>query len=296
MSYRAHERLVAPARATARLWQLGLGICIAMVVMFGLSRAVFAFVHSVAGEDAFWTFQADLDRAITPGAMLALLCLMGAMGIATLVAAQIVHRRGFGDLIGGLRPMVRQALRVLTGLAILYVAAFALPPWPKIPDVTPGLPPGLWMMLLPATLTALLIQVSSEELLFRGYLQSQLAARFAHPLVWLTVPSALFAVGHHAPDMFGENAIWITLWAFFFGLVTADLTARSGTLGPAIALHLANNFMAIAVLSLPGEMSGLALYQLPFGTNDTEALRQLLPMDLMMLALSWLTARIMLRV
>ncbi|HBS98322.1 MAG TPA: CPBP family intramembrane metalloprotease, partial [Citreicella sp.] len=106
-----------------------------------------------------------------------------------------------------------------------------LPPWPLSADLQPGLPPVTWLALLPLTLLALLVQTGSEEILFRGYLQSQLAARLPWPAVWLVLPSALFALGHHAPAIYGANAGLVTLWAFVFGLAMADLTARSGTLG-----------------------------------------------------------------
>jgi DNA-directed RNA polymerase subunit RPC12/RpoP len=39
-----------------------------------------------------------------------------------------------------------------------------------------------------------LIQTGAEEVLFRGYLQQQLAARFASPIAWMVLPSAIFAL------------------------------------------------------------------------------------------------------
>ena len=142
----------------------------------------------------------------------------------------------------------------------------------------------------------LLIQTGSEELLFRGYLQSQLAARLPHPAAWLILPSALFALGHYAPGVYGGNALLVALWAFAFGLAAADLTARSGTIGPALALHFANNLLAIAVVSPQGQMSGLALWQLPFDATDEAAMLGVLPLDLLGILVGWLATRLALRV
>jgi membrane protease YdiL (CAAX protease family) len=170
-----------------------------------------------------------------------------------------------------------------------------LPPWDLLQQTRPGLPPGTWMLFLPTTLVVLLIQTGAEEIYFRGYFQSQLAARFRHPAIWLGVPSVAFGLGHYMPGVYGDNALAIALWSVGFGLAAADLTARAGNLGPAVALHFVNNLSAVAVISMSGDMSGLALRLLPFGPEDTQAIAALLPVDLAMILLSWLAARVALR-
>ena len=93
----------------------------------------------------------------------------------------------------------------------------------------------------------------------------------------------------------GDAAWLVVIWAMLFGLAAADLTARSGTLGPAIALHLVNNFSAIALVAPAGYFDGLALATYPFGPNDTAQLLKWMPMDLMILLCSYLAARLALR-
>ncbi|MBV2359195.1 CPBP family intramembrane metalloprotease [Thalassococcus sp. CAU 1522] len=296
MNYAAFARLVAPARPSAQLWRLVLGVILTGAVTIGLSQSVLAIARVALDENAFWLFLAEVETARTPMGLLILLTSLGGMGLGAVLAARLLHRRGLVSLIGPVPLALRQALRVLGALALLYGAVALLPPWPLWSDTVPGVPPGLWLALLPVTLLALLIQTGSEELLFRGYLQSQLAARFRHPAIWIGVPSVLFAIGHYAPLLYGGNAVVVMLWALVFGVIAADLTARAGTLGPAIALHLVNNFIAIAVTSLQGEMSGLALRQLPFGAGDEAAVAMILPADLILLILGWLAARIALRV
>ena len=75
----------------------------------------------------------------------------------------------------------------------------------------------------------------------------------------------------------------------------ADLTARSGTLGPAIALHFINNVSAVLIVSLPDGLAGLALYVAPFSLDNTELLRAWLPVDFMLMLVFWLAARLAIR-
>lgn len=294
--YHPHSNLVDPARAHPELWRLGLGIGLIWVIAYALGQTLLLLVQALLSDDAYLDFLSGLSSGESPGTMLFILFSLGALAIGTGCAAELIHRRSALQLLGPIRTAIRQFTRVIAALALLHVAVMILPPWGALPSPEPGLALGIWLTLLPISLTALMIQVASEEVLFRGYLQQQIAARWRHPALWLAVPSALFALGHYAPDAFGENAVVVTLWAFLFGLAMGDLTARSGTLGPAIAVHFANNILALLVVSLQGDLSGLALYVLPFGPEDTEALTSLMPLDFAMIGLSWLAARLALRV
>ena len=111
----------------------------------------------------------------------------------------------------------------------------------------------------------------------------------------MLIPSALFAFGHHSPETAGENAWIVTLWAGVFGLLMADLTARAGSLGPAMAIHFINNLSALVLVSLPDQMSGLSLYHMPFGMNDAAAMAPWLPVDFAFMIVMWLAARLALR-
>ncbi len=132
--------------------------------------------------------------------------------------------------------------------------------------------------------------------MFRGYLQQQLAARFRSPLAWMLVPSILFGALHYSPEAYGDNAWIIVAWSVMFGLLAADLTARTGNLGAAIGFHFANNFSAILLVGLAGQMDGLALWTLAADPTDGAAMLPLLIIDAAWLWVSWLLARLMLRV
>lgn len=294
LNYAAHERFVAPALPSAALWRLLLGFGLAALGYVALNQMFFQVVYSFAGATSTALYD-DLLKGQTPQAMYLLLFSFVFMTMAVGVTVQIVHRRSALGLLGDLRPAIRQFGAVSAAVLLLALVVLILPPWDMGGEFVANVPLDRWLMLLPLSLIAVLVQVSAEEIVFRGYVQQQLAARFRSPLVWMVLPSVLFALGHYLPDMAGENALMIAVWAGVFGIMMADLTARAGTLGPAIAVHLWNNVSAILIVSLPDDLSGLALYLAPFGMENAAAMRAWLPVDFAMMFVSWLAARLALR-
>ncbi|PVA10153.1 CPBP family intramembrane metalloprotease [Pelagivirga sediminicola] len=295
MRYRAHQNLTVAALPSAALWRLLLG-CVLTTAVFLVLSFFYSQLCDIALPDAAWGRDGKgLAEATTPWGALANLFLFGLLITALALVLPLLHRRRLRGLLGPAALAVGQAGRAGAYILGIYVLVSLLPV-PEGLDILPQVPVQTWLMFLPATLLGLLIQVSAEEIVFRGYIQSQLAARFSHPAVWMVLPSILFGLLHYQPGVMGETAWLIVAWAVLFGLAAADLTARSGTLGPAIALHLINNFSAIALIAPHGNFDGLALFTFPFGPDDTALLMQWMPVDLMVLLCSWLAARLALRV
>lgn len=294
-NYPAHRQLVAPLRETAQLWRLVAGGLMAFAVYLLCTQVLYRALFNL------WAARGDIDpvyalvSGTTPGAMYALLFGFGFMSLGVILARRLVHHRQWDTLTGPLGQALRQFWRVFCMLLLLNAALIALPPWDWGAPFVPNLDPGRWLVLLPLSLLAVLVQAGSEELVFRGYLQQQLAARFDSPVVWMLLPSVMFGLGHYLPEANGSNAGLIALWAVAFGILMADLTARAGTLGPAIAVHLVNNASAMLIVSLPDELSGLSLYLSPFSAENEAALREWLPVDFAMMFVSWLAARLAIR-
>lgn len=286
LTYTAHEILVGPARARAELWRLPAGIILILSLAFFMGGAVGEALGSVVPADG---------TAESPATMLVLLFGFGLLTLATFITVRLMHRRGLLSLLGPSRAVLRDFWATAKGLALLLAALWLLPPYDLGAPLEPNLEPGLWLVLLPLSLSAVLVQTSAEEIVFRGYIQQQLAARFASPLVWILVPSALFAVGHYLPAEAGDNAVYIALWAGVFGILMADLTARAGNLGPAIAVHFANNVSSLLIVSLPDGLSGLSLYTIDIDIASRDALVTALPIDFASMVLMWLVARIAIR-
>ncbi|WP_333685154.1 CPBP family intramembrane glutamic endopeptidase [Pontibaca methylaminivorans] len=290
--YGAHDRLTAPLRPRAQIWRFLLGLGLIGAVTFALNRGLLMLL--LALDEPFWS--AALIGG--PGnAPLPLLVMLGSFGFVTIgvwIALRLVHGYRPPGILGPLPPALRQFRAVIMAMLLLGVAIAVLPPY-QTQDLAQNLPPGRWLALLPFSLLVVLVQASAEEILFRGYMQQVLAARFASPLIWMAVPTVLFALGHYQPAAAGGNAWPIVLWAGIFGLLMADLTARAGTLGPAIAVHFVNNATALLLVSLPDSMNGLALYVVPYGMADAEFLREGLVGDFAVVVLTWLAARVAIR-
>tara|TARA_R110002012_G_scaffold93833_5_gene227599 strand:- start:57 stop:947 length:891 start_codon:yes stop_codon:yes gene_type:complete len=292
--YDAHKAFFAPAVASAAIWKLIVGFLVASAVYLLLNNLFFSTLFNILGPE-YGSFYEDLLTGKTPMAMFLLLGSFGLMIVGIAVVTRLIHRRPVSGLIGPVNLAVPQFIAVVRILVIIGAVTFLLPPWNFGTPFVSNMPLGQWVVLLPFSLVFVLVQVSAEEIVFRGYVQQQLAARFKSPLIWMVLPSSLFALGHYLPDQAGENAIVIALWAGVFGMLMADLTARAGSLGPAIAVHFCNNVTAILIASMPDDLSGLALYLVPFSMEDTEALRAWLPVDFGIMFVSWLAARLAIR-
>jgi membrane protease YdiL (CAAX protease family) len=291
-AYRPHQGLVAPARLHPELWRLPVGLGLVAAVTIGLSSLINSAVKDIA--PAFFRAEMANPSSIgnTPGSMLILMGSFVVVTLGVMAAARIMQKRTLRSIIGPMPLMIVQFWRVSRYLALLGAALFVLLLFGLDEPPVQNMPFGTWLALLPLSMSVVLIQTSSEEILFRGYIQQTLAARFSNPLIWMVLPSALFALGHYAPAEAGENAVLIAVWAGVFGVLTADLTARSGTLGPAIAMHLFNNFTALLLMAMPETLNGLALYLSPFSMSDPAQLRPWLMVDFAMMGVSWLAARL----
>lgn len=289
--YAAHEALVAPGRSKPQLWRLLLGLGLIAAVSYLMNTIVFSILLALMPD----SWLAGLVLGATPSAMLLLLLTFGFLTLGTDLAARVLQGRTLLDLLGVPGLMARQFLQVSKGLFLLAAVLLILPPYDFGAPLGPNLTLWLWLSLLPLSLLAVLIQVSAEEVVFRGYMQQALAARFKSPLIWLLVPSALFGLSHYMPAEAGDNAWLICLWAGGFGLLMADLTARAGTLGPAIAVHFFNNIIALLIFASPTSLYGLALYLLPYEMSDTQQLRPWLWVDCAMMLACWLVARLAIR-
>jgi membrane protease YdiL (CAAX protease family) len=98
-------------------------------------------------------------------------------------------------------------------------------------------------------LVAAVVPAFCEEIAFRGVIQTGLRNTFGpkYAVIWT---GFLFALLHMNPWNFPG------LWAF--GCLLGYLTERSGSIRPAILIHLANNTLALAVFALQSPEDWLA--------------------------------------
>jgi len=286
------ESFVAPARARAATWRLALGAILAAVIyLAGSFGAMLALWAATAPGTDFLVWSAQVAQPTTPEAtFLVLFASFPFMALGVFVAARLLHARTPATLFGR-APVVLRHFAV--GVAVMFgLTAITLLPVLLVGfDGIPNLDPARWAMLLPLTILGVLVQTGAEELAFRGYLQQQLAARFRSPMAWLILPSALFAVVHWNPAAMGGNVYLPLAVAFLFGLIAADLTAKTGSIGAAWGIHFANNFNGLALVATDGTITGLALYRTPYSAADPDLLGWSIVPSFLLLAAAWYLTR-----
>lgn len=296
-AYLPHQRLVTSARETADLPRLVIGY---IAIEFVFSSALQIIDSALLSLPK--SFSEGFYQGNTTAGLLAQLLSFGLLAAAVFLVGKVLNQRAPSQIIGPKPELLRGLKLSLIACLVVFAGIELLPPyWSLDGAVNTGF--GRWLLLLPLTLIALTVQTASEEIFYRGYIQQQVAARFASPLVWLIVPNLLFALAHWNNGTGFNDATAYVIWAFFFGLAASDLTARTGTLGPAIGFHLANNIYAFVFFAEQGSGdSGLSLYLfpaaldlLPPSASEGPILSLTLATEMLSLLLMWLAVRVVLR-
>ncbi|WP_138468396.1 CPBP family intramembrane glutamic endopeptidase [Poseidonocella sp. HB161398] len=278
------DRYVAPARPRSGLWRTILGIVLILALGLALQAGAIALGLGLHRGDRAETL-AMLSSGATPASVLVLLASFLPFVVAVVLVTWLLMRRGPGTLWGP--DWVPDFLRAVLVLGLATAALLWFGPAGSGPAPVRQVPLGLWLALLPLALLLVAGQTLAEELMFRGFLLQQLAARFPRwPVIWFWLPPVVFGAAHWAPGM-GFMSPLAMGYALAFGLVAADLTRRSGNIGTAWGLHFVNNCTAILVFSSQEQLSGLALWHL---ANPVETLFErpwLALLDLLPLALAW---------
>lgn len=281
----------APARGRAELWRI-LAVFALLILLGDVAQALVSQVIEGLMGPLFGPLALlNLSMGLTPfGVVGNLLMALPVMGVFVLAVALVTGRgplsllgatwRLRGDFLAGFLPLCALGLVLLPLLA-------------QDPAVSAG--KGLAEVLpwLPLALPGLVGMALANEVIYRGFLQQQLAARWQPSWVWMGLPAALFALSQGAPNATGELAPLSLFWALAYGMAAADLTARTGSLGAAIGLQSALLAQSLFLVGLKGPMNGLALY-----TLDARGLALLpwLASDFLTLLVGWVSARLWLRV
>lgn len=293
--YRAHAAFIRPAWPVRDIWRV-ITMIVLVELIFVLSPVGLVLLLPDAARDAYVAGTGAL------GTLLQFFS-FGVAGLGLVGLLPILHGRGFWSLVGGRRAAWAKLTQVFWAVGLVLLLIELVPPAALVDDTVVMRDLGAWVLLLPVGLLALLVQVGTEELFFRGYLQQQLACLSRSRWAWMVFPSVLFGGLHYWNGNGPADGVIWAVWAGLLGLACADLTARTGNLGAAIGLHLANNAFALllyAVADWPA--SGLALFVYPYEDpaaldyslatlRDPSVIVQALTLALWV-AVMWLAARI----
>jgi len=225
-----------PAPTGARLWLL---VAAPLLVQFGFVGLGAAVLNALSATPAGKTTLTNLPQAIL------LVVAYIVFGVAIwLVAGQFGNPR---EILALRRtPLIQGLGLAIGGLIIGVAAAAALEPIfhgsasqgitvGNIDTLTAGVAFGL------SALTIVVGAAVTEELYFRGLLYGRLDARFG--VASAIVGSAgIFGLAHFAPNTFPA--------LFALGIVLGLVRMRSSSVWPGMAIHGANNVIAVAGLLL----------------------------------------------
>ncbi len=258
----AFRAYFAPAQDRSQIWRTVLGLVLVFTIFFlttvllGIGTAFLGeFIEPGLGTSLMY----EVEEGRTIFATFAMLALIATMIPALWLVLRFLHKRPLRSLLG---PTGTINWRLWRGAAaiILILAAIDATTTVLTTELLQQMPLIKWLTWLAPALCLLFLQTTAEEMVFRGYLQQQLAARFKSRWAWWVLPSVLFGLAHFNPILFGGNAWIIVAITTLMGLILADITARFGSLSPAMGLHFANNLVVMLFMNSPGQLSGMSFY------------------------------------
>ena len=235
----AADQVVVPPKTTpTRVWPV---FVLPLVVLFAI--VALQIVGAVAV--ALWLMQrgvsvgqlqTELVASLTHPAAFMLLAALGqfAMGASALVAAwlspvPLARRLGFVPSIWSAKETAIVLLGVLVPFAIgigsAYALALVIEPDPSVKKLYEQM---TLPWFIPFVLFIALAPGFNEEMLFRGYMQRRLLARWG-PWVALSITAVIFGLFHMMPHAIAA--------AFPIGIWLGLMAWRSGSIWPGIACH-----------------------------------------------------------
>lgn len=113
---------------------------------------------------------------------------------------------------------------------------------------------GNFLSLFLLFLIAIPIQVSFEELFFRGYLNQGLSLKIKNPLIIITISSLLFGFAHLLNGHDALSMILQVYSAFVVGIIWSIFTLLDNGIEWPTGAHLANNFFAFVIIGGEGSI------------------------------------------
>ena len=232
----------APALTGVDVAVTFLGLIGGMFLIFGGAAVFMTLLMADGSLDFRRGIRLSPSIAVNAGAFLIQALLMTAP-----VYFFVLRRRGLPFAAIGFKPFSRRWLFIvpLVAAVILVISEFAssLAGHPlEAPMIQALAPRGFsWFGLLVMVVVGAVLAPFAEEVFFRGVFHTWLRHRWG-PIVAVIVSSLVFGLFHMQP-------FWI-IFAAFIGVVLALLYEFSGSLWPAIGLHVINNTISIVGLYL----------------------------------------------
>lgn len=179
------------------------------------------------------------------------------------IIAAIIHRRPWWSIAMPYRRFNFKAFAVgFFSVVVLQVISNLISYWLNPQNYHyKGADWQTWIPMLFLYLIVFFVQVSTEEMVYRGYL-SQFVYRFSKR-AWLVllIPSIIFSLPHYGNIQGGAGIMALAPYAIM-GIMFGWLAYRSGSLWMPIGAHLANNWFVTMFVGLSGEnVQKISLFQ-----------------------------------
>lgn len=225
----------------------------------------------LTGGSAADSLLALTDGVISPTVFLANSVSLGLLVPISFLLSRLVGQKGgwLSSVVGRVRWgwLLKCFLISFLAMAAFFVLGTTLEGWEELGL---SLRPGWWWLLI-GVLIVTPFQAAGEEYLVRGILNRGVASliplRAVGAIVGAVVSSYVFMLLHGAGD------IWLNITYFTMGMLFSYLTWRTGGLEAAVAMHAANNLIALVFLPFQ-DISDI--FNREEGTGDPAVLVQLL--------------------
>ncbi|TGU88112.1 CPBP family intramembrane metalloprotease [Mesorhizobium sp. M00.F.Ca.ET.151.01.1.1] len=258
----AFERYRNSPNARTTLPRLLLGTLI-VVLFWGATTAAVLF----GGSHVYFAWQAAASPygmegfLASPIGILSALASFGGIWIGLWIAMRWVHGEPLSALLGTGRRVSRPdflkgLIAVLITSALSEILLYLLEP--GIARGTISL--STWLLFAIPIVALVLLQTSSEEVLFRGYLLRGLANRFRNPFIWGLLPGLLFTSLHWSGGSSAAINACVLVSIAAFALLLTLVVYATGNLGAALGVHLGNNLTGFLLISHQESYNSFALF------------------------------------
>ncbi|UVK57014.1 CPBP family intramembrane metalloprotease [Mesorhizobium sp. AR02] len=257
----AFERYRQSPNARTTLLRLLLGTLI-VVVLWGATTAAVL----IGGTRLFFAWQTAASSGMegflaSPIGILTALASFAGIWIGLWIAMRWVHGEPLSALLGASRRVswpdfLKGLVAVLITSAVSEILLYLLEP--GIARGTISL--SSWLLFLVPIVALTLLQTSSEEVLFRGYLLRGLANRFRSPLIWALLPGLLFTSLHWSSASSPAINACVLVSIAAFALLLTLVVYATGNLGAALGAHLGNNLTGFLLISHQESYNSFALF------------------------------------
>jgi membrane protease YdiL (CAAX protease family) len=258
----AFERYRQSPNARTTLPRLLLGMLI-VVVLWGATTAAVL----LGGTRLFFAWQASAASSgmegflASPIGIFSALASFAGIWIGLWFAMRWVHGEPLSALLGASRRVswpdfLKGLVAVLITSALSEILLYLLQP--GIARGTISL--SSWLLFLVPIIALTLLQTSSEEVLFRGYVLRGLASRFKSPLIWALLPGLLFTSLHWSSASSPAINACVLVSIAAFALLLTLVVYATGNLGAALGAHLGNNLTGFLLISHQESYNSFALF------------------------------------